>query len=216
MSLAFDISVRRGDFALDLSVETPAHALAVSGPSGAGKTSLLQGLAGLIPVERARLSIDGETLLDTAVGLTPPVHRRRLGYVFQDGRLFPHLTVAQNIAFAHRYVADPMPVAEALELIDMAGFEHRRPATLSGGEARRVAVARALAARPRLLLLDEPFTGLDAARRAALTPYLIRLRDRSGVPLIVVSHDDRDIAALAQDVVHIEAGRVRSDADPQV
>ena len=213
MSLAFDLGVRRGDFHLDLSVETDARALAIAGPSGAGKTSLLQGLAGLIPVDRARLSVNGEALLDTASGLTPPVHLRRLGYVFQDGRLFPHLTVAQNIAFAHRHVADPMSVAEALDLIDMVGFEHRRPTTLSGGEARRVAVARALAARPRLLLLDEPFTGLDAARKAALMPYLLRLRDRSDVPLIVVSHDDRDIAALALDVVHIEAGRIRPSAD---
>jgi molybdate transport system ATP-binding protein len=203
MSLAFDLSVRRGDFSLDLSVETAARALAVSGPSGAGKTSLLQGLAGLIAVERARLVIGGETVVDTAASLAPPVHRRRLGYVFQDGRLFPHLTVAQNIAFAHRYVADPLPVAEALDLVDMAGFEHRRTDTLSGGEARRVAIVRALAARPRLLLLDEPFTGLDAARKAALTPYLLRLRDRAGVPMIVVSHDDRDLAALAEDGIQL-------------
>jgi molybdate transport system ATP-binding protein len=206
MSMAFQVRSRRGDFTLDVAFETSARAVGVVGPSGAGKTTLLQGLAGLSPADHVRLVVEDEVLVDTASGLVPPAHRRRLGYVFQDGRLFPHMTVGDNVGFARRYVADPLPVEEALALVDLAGFETRWPATLSGGEARRAAIARALVARPRLLLLDEPFTGLDEARKAMLVPYLVRLRDEQGVPLMVVSHDDRDIAALTQTVIRIDAG----------
>lgn len=211
MSLSCRIRVRRADFALDVAFDSPARAVAVVGPSGAGKTTLLQGLAGLIAVEDARLVVNGETLVHTRDRLDPPAHRRGVGYVFQDGRLFPHLRVGANVGFARPYARDPLSVADALKLVDLEGFEERWPNTLSGGEARRAAIARALVARPRLLLLDEPFTGLDAARRQALIPYLLRLRDEVGVPLIVVSHDDRDVAALAQTVVTLDRGRRDGD-----
>ena len=207
MSLALHVRARRGDFSLDVAIETTVRALAVVGPSGAGKTTLLQGLAGLIPTDESRLLIAGEMVVDTAAGLTPPVHRRGVGIVFQDGRLFPHMTVGANVGFGRDYASDPLTVAEALRLVDMEGFEQRRPSGLSGGEARRVAIARALLPRPRLLLLDEPFAGLDGARRQALIPYLVRLRDEVGVPIILVSHDDRDVSALAQAVVTIDRGR---------
>jgi molybdate transport system ATP-binding protein len=126
--------------------------------------------------------------------------------VFQDGRLFPHLSVGANVAFGRPYATDPMTVAEALKLVDLEGFEHRRPAGLSGGEARRAAIARALLPRPRLLLLDEPFAGLDDGRRQALIPYLLRLRDALKTPMIVVSHDDRDVSALTQTVLTLDRG----------
>lgn len=203
MSLSCRITAKRGDFALDFGFETGATAVAVVGPSGSGKTTFLQGLAGLIPTGVGRLVIDGEAVVDSAGGLSPPAHRRRLGYVFQDGRLFPHMTVGGNIAFARAYARDPRSVEEALTLLDLKGLEGRWPATLSGGEARRVAIARALCADPRLLLLDEPFTGLDARRRDRLTPYLQRLRDELGLPMILVSHDPRDIEAVAEQVFEI-------------
>lgn len=208
MSLAFAVRSRRGAFSLEVARETTGRALAVVGPSGAGKTTLLQGLAGLIPADVVRLTVDGRVLVDTAEGIAPPPHRRSIGYVFQEGRLFPHLDVAANIAFSHPYVDDPLPVGEALRLVDMEGFEARRPATLSGGESRRIAIARALASRPGLLLLDEPFTGLDPDRRADLLVHLVRLRDEVGVPMIVVSHDPRDVAALARDVLTLDGGAV--------
>jgi molybdate transport system ATP-binding protein len=207
MSLSFWVRARRGDFDLDAAFEAPSQAVALVGPSGAGKTTLLQGLAGLIPAEEVRLTVDDRTLVDTAMGLAPPPHARGLGYVFQDGRLFPHLSVGANVAFGARWAADPMTVGEALKLVDLEGFAHRRPTSLSGGEIRRVAIARALLPRPRLLLLDEPFAGLDDARRQALIPYLVKLRDTLKTPMIVVSHDDRDVAALADTVLMLDCGR---------
>jgi molybdate transport system ATP-binding protein len=207
MSLSFRVRARRGDFMLDAAFETSGKAVALVGPSGAGKTTLLQGLAGLIRADEVRLTVDDRTMVDTAVGLTPPAHARGLGYVFQDGRLFPHLSVGSNVAFGARWAANPMSVAEALRLVDLEGFELRRPAGLSGGEMRRVAIARALLPRPRLLLLDEPFAGLDDARRQALIPYLVKLRDTLKTPMIVVSHDDRDVAALTETVLTLDRGR---------
>lgn len=207
MSIAFEVRAHRGDFTLDVAFEAAANSIALIGPSGAGKTTLLEGLAGLSRVDEARLAVKDQVLVDTTAGLAPPTHLRRIGYVFQDGRLFPHMRVGANVGFSRPYAADALSVGEALRLVDLEGFEDRWPVGLSGGEARRVAIARALVGRPRLLLLDEPFTGLDAGRRAALVPYLLRLRDEVGVPMIVVSHDDRDVADLAQAVLTISAGR---------
>ena len=207
MSIAFHVQARRGDFDLDVAFESAARAVALVGPSGAGKTTLLLGLAGLTPVSQARLVVGDDCLVDTARGIAPPPHRRSVGYVFQEGRLFPHMRVGANVGFARAYVDDPMTVGDALRLVDLEGFEDRWPASLSGGEMRRAAIARALVARPRLLLLDEPFSGLDEARRAALIPHLLRLRDEAATPMIVVSHDPRDAEALGQDTLMIAGGR---------
>ncbi|WP_395649957.1 ATP-binding cassette domain-containing protein [Brevundimonas sp.] len=207
MSLSFRVRARRGDFSLDVAFAEAVRCLVVVGPSGAGKTTLLQGLAGLGPVDEVHLAIDDQIVVDGTTGPALPAHRRGVGYLFQEGRLFPHLNVGANVAFARPYATDPMDVTEALGLVDLEGFETRWPATLSGGEMRRVAFARAIAARPRILLLDEPFAGLDARRRDALIPYLIRLRDEVGTPMVIVTHDPRDVAALSQAVLRIEDGR---------
>ncbi|MBJ7483538.1 ATP-binding cassette domain-containing protein [Brevundimonas sp.] len=214
MSLSFRVRARRGDFSLDVAFAGDVRSLVVVGPSGAGKTTLLQGLAGLGPVDEVHLAIDDQVLIDSATGSVPPAHRRGVGYLFQEGRLFPHLNVEANVAFARPYATDPMDVAEALGLVDLDGFETRWPATLSGGEMRRVAFARAIAARPRILLLDEPFAGLDVRRRDALIPYLIRLRDEVGTPMVIVTHDPRDVSALSQAVLRIEDGRAAARPEP--
>lgn len=210
MSLACRLKARRGDFVVEAAFATDRQVLALTGPSGAGKTTVLNVIAGLIPAERLDLTVGGRRIVATDAGLNPPACRRRIGYVFQDGRLFPHLSVAQNIAFGRRYAAAPIPVEPILALLDLQTLTERRPATLSGGEMRRVAIARALCADPALLLLDEPFAGLDARRRAALIPYLLRLRDEARLPMILVSHDPRDIEAITQAAVAMEAGRVRT------
>lgn len=214
MSLSFRVRARRGDFSLDVAFAGDVRSLVVVGSSGAGKTTLLQGLAGLGPVAEVHLAINGQVVVDSATGAVPPAHRRGVGYLFQEGRLFPHLSVGANVAFARPYATDPMGVTEALGLVDLEGFETRWPATLSGGEMRRVAFARAIAARPRILLLDEPFAGLDVRRRDALIPYLIRLRDEVGTPMVIVTHDPRDVSALSQAVLRIEDGRAAARPDP--
>lgn len=207
MSIEVRIRARRAGFALEAAFATEATAVGVTGPSGSGKSTLLQAIAGLAPVEHARVLIQGRVLVDTDQGLNPPAHRRRIGLVFQDSRLFPHLSVAGNVAFGARYAADPLPVDAALALVDMTGFGARRPHTLSGGEVRRVAIARALAARPRLLLLDEPFTGLDGERRETVLAHLIQLRDELRIPMILVSHHERDIEVLCGHGVRLVEGR---------
>lgn len=210
MSIDCRLVATRGNFTVDAAFRTERKVLALVGPSGAGKTTLLHALAGLLAPRRLRLALDDRAVIDTDGGLNPPAHRRRIGYVFQDGRLFPHMSVGDNIAFGRRFARDPLAVAPILELLDLQGLERRWPASLSGGEMRRVAIARALCSDPRLLLLDEPFTGLDAGRRAALIPYLLRLRDQGRTPMILVSHDPRDIDAIAEEIVRMEAGRIVS------
>lgn len=208
--VGFVVRASRPDWALEATLESGAGAIALVGPSGAGKSSLLMALAGLLPGAQVRLDVAGLRLVDTAAGLDPAPHHRGVGYVFQDARLFPHLSVGRNIGFGRPYAENPMSVGEALALVDLEGFEERRPATLSGGEARRAALARALLVRPKLLLLDEPFSGLDGARRLNAIAEIRRLRERIATPLILVSHDERDVQALAEQVLVIENGRLKS------
>ena len=207
MSIRISARAQVGDFSLDVEIDSPARVLALVGASGSGKTTLLNVLAGLVPAQRCRLTIDGEPWLNDAS--SPPARERRFGYVFQDVRLFPHLSVEGNLRFAQRHARAPVDPAPVLEMLGIGALLHRRPATLSGGEARRVAIARALCAAPRLLLLDEPYTGVDLDRRQQITPYLRRLREETRLPIILVSHEAADVAALADDVVELRAGRAR-------
>lgn len=209
--LAVNVEKRLGDFTITAKFEAAAGVTALFGPSGSGKTSIVSMVAGLVTPDRGWIQ-SGETLLfDSKGGVNVPPHRRGIGYVFQDGRLFPHMTVAQNLDYGRRMYRLPYD-AEARDrivaLLDIALLLDRRPGNLSGGERQRVAIGRALLMRPRLLLLDEPLASLDAARKREIFPYLLRLRDETAVPMIYVSHQPAELKRIATTVVRIEAGRV--------
>ena len=211
MTLAIDIRHRLGSFLLDAQFETGSGLIALFGRSGSGKTSVINIIAGLVPPERGRITIDGTVLLDTERGVFVQRHRRRIGYVFQEGRLFPHLTVRQNLLYG-RWFAPRAKRGDDLErVVDLLGVGtllERRPGRLSGGEKQRVAIGRALLADPRLLLMDEPLASLDEARKAEILPYVERLRDQSKVPIIYVSHSIAEVARLATTVVLLSEGKV--------
>lgn len=211
MALTVDTLVRQGEFTLDARFESAGRVTALFGPSGSGKTTLVRVIAGLVRPARARITLDGTTLADTATGPMLPSHRRRIGYVFQDARLLPHLSVRQNLLYGRFFATDKAGRAridEVVALLGLGALLGRRPAGLSGGERQRVAIGRALLSAPRLILLDEPMAALDEARRAEILPYLERLRDEAGVPMVYVSHATQEVARLADTVVRLEAGRV--------
>jgi len=209
--LSVDLEKQLGNFTLNASFESAGLVTGLFGNSGAGKTSIINMIAGLTAPDRGRISLNGETLDDTSAGLHVPAHRRRIGYVFQDARLFPHLSVSQNLDYGRRmngFDVDAAAQARAIELLDIGHLLDRRPAQLSGGERQRVALGRALLAKPRLLLLDEPLGSLDDERKAEILPYLVRLRDEGGVPMVFVSHDAGEMRQLATNVVMLKRGKV--------
>lgn len=197
---------RLSGFVLDVSFRASSGVTALFGHSGAGKTTVVQAIAGLLRPDAGTISVDGSVLLDTARGICRPPNRRRIGYVFQDGRLFPHLDVRRNLL----YGAGGGSGEFRDRIIAMLGLEallDRRPSRLSGGEKQRVAIGRALLSDPRLLLLDEPLAALDDARKEEIFPYLERLRDDVGLPIVLVSHSVAEVARLATTVVILEQGR---------
>ena len=209
--LAVDVEKRLGDFFLAARFETAAGVTALFGPSGAGKTTLVNMIAGLVAPERGRITLDEAVLFDSKQRINMPPHRRRIGYVFQEGRLFPHLTVAGNLDYGRRMrglVPDPGEMQRIVDLLDIGHVLERRPGKLSGGERQRVAVGRALLMRPRLLLLDEPLASLDSARKREILPYLERLRDEAAVPMVYVSHHAGELRRIATSVVRLDGGRV--------
>lgn len=191
------------DFSLDLGFEAPAGLTVLFGPSGSGKTSVVNGVAGLLRPDAGRIVLGDRVLFDHDGGLNLPTHRRHIGYVFQDARLFPHMTVAANLTYGGSHDR-----ANIIDLLGLADLLHRRPATLSGGEKQRVALGRALMSDPELLLMDEPLAGLDTPRKAEIMPYIEALRDRTGLPILYVSHDVGEVARLATTLVLIDRGRV--------
>jgi molybdate transport system ATP-binding protein len=211
MTIAVDIEHRLGAFLLDAQFEAGGGLIALFGRSGSGKTSVVDIVAGLVRPDRARVCVDGTVLIDTEKGIFVPRHRRRIGYVFQEGRLFPHLTVRQNLLYG-RWFAPRGKDGEALErvvdLLGIGGLLERRPGRLSGGEKQRVAIGRALLADPRLLLMDEPLASLDEQRKTEILPYIERLRDESEVPIVYVSHSIPEVARLATTVVLMSDGKV--------
>jgi molybdate transport system ATP-binding protein len=206
-----DVAIRhrQGDFALDVAFDTTARVVALFGPSGSGKTTILNVIAGLLRPQFGSVRIDGKVLTDTTRNLMVPPHRRRIGYVFQEARLFPHLTVQRNLTYGRWFAPRAEQVATLDEIIALLGIEPllaRRPATLSGGEKQRVAIGRALLAAPRLLLMDEPLASLDAARKAETLPFIERLRDELKVPIVYVSHSAEEVARLATEVIRLDGG----------
>jgi molybdate transport system ATP-binding protein len=211
--LFVDAEKRLGDFSLAARFEAEGGATALFGPSGAGKTTLVNMIAGLITPDRGRIVLDDTVLFDSASGINVPAHKRRIGYVFQEGRLFPHMTVARNLDYGRRMnglSADAAETGRVIDLLDIRPLLARRPGKLSGGERQRVAVGRALLMRPRLLLLDEPLASLDARRKSEILPYLTRLRDDAQVPMVYVSHNAGEVRRIATSVVWLEEGRVRA------
>jgi molybdate transport system ATP-binding protein len=209
--LTVDVEKKLGDFALSARFNATGGVTALFGPSGSGKTSIIGAIAGLLSPDRGRIAIDGDPLFDDATGLDVAAHRRRVGYVFQDGRLFPHLSVARNLDYG-RWMSgvarDDAKFRRITELLDITALLKRRPGALSGGERQRVALGRGLLMEPRLLLLDEPLASLDAARKREILPYFLRLRDETKLPMVYVSHDAAEVKAVASRVVMLDEGRV--------
>jgi molybdate transport system ATP-binding protein len=209
--LSVDIEKRLGDVRIVARFTAASGAVALFGSSGAGKTSIVNMIAGLIAPDRGRIALDNTVLFDSAARIDVPAHRRRIGYVFQEGRLFPHMTVARNLDYGRRMsgvAADAAERERIVELLHIGPLLTRRPGHLSGGERQRVAFGRALLMKPRLLLLDEPLASLDRARKLEILPYLARLRDEAEVPMIYVSHQAGEIQKLCSQVVRIEDGHV--------
>jgi molybdate transport system ATP-binding protein len=206
--MSFEVKIERqmGERKISVECVSDAGIVALFGPSGAGKTSLLNMVAGLLKPDTGRIAVGGECLFDSAQGINLPPERRRAGYVFQDGRLFPHRRVRANLLYGWQ-LAGPvnrwMAVDEAIEFLGLGQLLDRWPATLSGGEAQRVAIGRALLSGPRFLLMDEPLSSLDAARREEIITVIERIRDELKLPILYVSHDRAEIDRLAGQVVEV-------------
>ncbi len=204
-------AARRGAFAIDLAFASEGAAVtALFGRSGAGKSSAIEAVAGLLRPERGRIALGGRALFDAGKGIDIPPHRRRVGLVFQDARLFPHLGVRHNLTYGMERVTSGERVIAFDAVVEALGIGHlldRRPATLSGGETQRVAIGRALLASPRILLMDEPLAALDGERRAELLPFISLVSHRFAIPILYVSHAVDEVLRLADRLVLIEAGR---------
>lgn len=204
---------RFGAFDLRVEFESSQGVTALLGPSGAGKTLTLRSIAGLVRVSQGRIMAQGRVLFDSTRGVDLPARDRRVGYVFQQYALLPHLTVGENVAFglkAWSRDAREARVQEMLTLVGMADFAERNPRAISGGQQQRIALARALAPRPTVLLLDEPLAALDLPLRRRLGAELRTLHEQSGVPMVLVTHDPEEAARLADVVVQLDHGRVVS------
>ena len=209
--LVVDVEKKLGGFTISIQFVSEGGCTVLFGPSGAGKTSVINMIAGLMKPDRGRIGLDDTVLFDKNAGIDLAVWRRRVGYVFQEGRLFPHLSIRHNLVYGRwmgGHPADPAAFAQTVDLLDIGHLLDRRPGKLSGGERQRVAVGRALLMRPRLLLLDEPLASLDSGRKDDILPYLVRLRDEAKVPMIYVSHDPNEVKRIASRLVRIEGGKV--------
>lgn len=215
--ISFSCRLARPRFVLDAAFSSPGGCVALFGPSGSGKTTIARLIAGLERPDRGRIAVGAHVLVDTAAGIWTPVHRRRIGLVFQEGQLLPHLSVRQNLAYGASFAAGEAPAAPFGTIIDLLGIGHllaARPATLSGGERQRVAIGRALLAAPRLLVMDEPLASLDLERKLEILPFIERLRDELALPIVYVSHAVEEVARLATTVVRLADGRVVAEGPP--
>ena len=214
--IRFDLVVKRGSFTARAALDTESRVTGLFGPTGSGKTTLLLALAGLVKPQRGRIEVGGTLLYDSSRNLCLPPERRRVGMVFQDGRLFPHLSVRENLRYPHPAPAVPGPAFdEIVHLLDLEPLLDRRPRALSGGQRRLVAVGRALLSRPRLLLLDEPLTGMDSRLRRRVLAYLLRLKRSLDVNMMLVSHVYSDFLALVEEMGILDRGRIQAVGTPE-
>jgi molybdate transport system ATP-binding protein len=215
--VSFRARHKRGDFVLDAAFEGGPGITALFGPSGAGKTSVLNIIAGTQRPDSGQVAVAGRILTDTDAGIFLPSHQRRVGFVFQDAQLFPHLTVEQNVKFGRWFTRaeDSAPPLDLVtHVLGIGNLLKRRPATLSGGEKQRVALARALLSAPRILLMDEPLSGLDDSRRNEIMGLIECVRDEFNIPIIYVTHTRDEVRRLATRVVGMKAGRVEAIGGP--
>lgn len=215
--ISVDVTLTRSDFTLEAAFTGGAGLTALFGPSGCGKTTVIRLVAGLERPDRGRIAVDDTVLVDTAAGVRLPPHRRRIGLVFQDAQLFPHLSVAHNLAYGRFFTPREKRRVETEAVISVLGIGHlleRRPGTLSGGERQRVAIGRALLTSPDLLLMDEPLAALDDQRKLEILPFVEHLRDAFAIPILYVSHSVEEVARLAATVVRMEKGRVTAVGSP--
>lgn len=217
MTLHFEAKHRLGKFVLDAAFTSDRGVTALFGRSGSGKTSIIRIIAGLIRPDQGKVMVDGDVIVDTQKGIYVPRHKRRFATVFQEGRLFPHLTVSQNLNYGRWFApkterSDNLP--KIVDLLGIGSILDRRPEKLSGGEKQRVAIGRALLSSPRLLLMDEPLAALDDARKLEILPYLEALRDEVSVPIVYVSHSVTEVARLADRVIVMDEGKVAMTGTP--
>ncbi|CAN7335332.1 molybdenum ABC transporter ATP-binding protein [Pararhizobium sp. LjRoot238] len=216
MSLEVDIRHRLGAFSIEAAFCADRGVTALFGRSGSGKTSLINAIAGLLHPDRGRLAFNGDVLVDSEARVFVPPHKRRFGYVFQEARLFPHLSVRHNLGYGRWFARHTHKEPNFNRIVDLLGVGallDRAPANLSGGEKQRIAIGRALLSNPRLLLMDEPLAALDDERKAEILPYLERLRDETGIPIVYVSHSVAEVARLANRVIVLESGRISASGD---
>lgn len=207
--IALDLCVRRGAFTLQMQARIEAGITGIVGPSGSGKSTLLSTIAGLVTPESGRIVVAGITLTDTAAGIAVPVHQRRIGLVFQDGLLFPHLTGEANLRYGERLLPPGgrrVPFTRVIGLLRLQSLLARKPASFSGGERQRLALGRALLASPRLLLLDEPLSAVDRLHRAEIISGLVAVRDELQIPMLYVSHDLGEVLHLTERLLVLDDG----------
>ena len=217
MSLQVDVERKLGTFELHARFAAGAGITALFGRSGSGKTSLINTIAGLLRPDRGVVEVDGQVLFDSRRGIDLPVARRRIGYVFQEGRLFPHFSVRQNLLYGRRFTPKReryVVLDRVVELLSIGQLLERRPGALSGGEKQRVAIGRALLASPRVLLMDEPLASLDAQRKSEILQYIEQLRDEMSIPILYVSHVIEEVVRLADTVVLMSDGQVSAVGRP--
>jgi len=205
--------LERPNFELDVSLQLDHRVTAIFGPSGSGKSTLLGIIAGIIKPDSGRVIVNGECLFDSSKHINKPIHERRIGLVFQDGRLFPHLNVEQNLTYALDFVPasrQQFNFEHIVQLLEIGTLLQQRPHQLSGGEKQRVALGRALLSSPRLLMLDEPLASLDDRLKNQILPFLKLIADEINIPMIYISHSKKEIMQITGNFIHIQNGKAKS------